>query len=432
MECEGSAPTQPQFLITDENQRATVLRELERIRNSRAFRNSERSKQFLSYVVEHALQGHTASLKERTIGVDLFHRTPAYPTGDDPVVRLKAGEVRRRLAQYYAEEERAPEIRIEIPVGSYIPEFHRSPAADSVPPSAASGAVRPRAARSKLRVWEVSLAVVVVALVATALVRRTGTQPRGLPALNEFWAPLFATPQPVLICIASPVVYTPSLKLFSEASRTHPGQYETQVEQFNTQLQLDPNATLKWKDIVPRVDIYVNKDDAAVAARLSNLFAQIHKASQVRAGHALSYDDLRNSPAVLVGAFNNNWTMRTTAELPFVFREQNGIGWIQESGTHGPAWRPGRDAQGNIILKDFAIVARLLNSETGQFLVIVAGVGMVGTEAAGAFVSRESTLETGLQLAPRGWQDKNLEMVLESEVIDAAAGPPRVLAAKAW
>jgi hypothetical protein len=430
MESGGSA--EPQLLLKDEEQQAAILRELERIRNSRAFRNSERSKQFLSYVVEHALQGQTASLKERTIGVDLFHRSPTYPTGDDPVVRLKAGDVRRRLAQYYAEEERAPEIRIEIPVGSYIPEFHRSPPADPIARPAAVGAVLRRAARSNIRIWEVSLAVVVVALLVTALVRRTGSQPRQLSALNEFWAPLFTTPQPVLICIASPVVYTPSLKLFSEASRAHPGQYDTQVQQFNAQLQLDPNATLKWKDIVPRVDIYVNKDDASVAARLSNLFARIHKVSQVRAGHSFSYDDLRNSPAVLVGAFNNNWTMRTTAELPFVFREQNDIGWIQESGTKGKAWRPGRDAQGNIILKDFAIVARLLNSKTGQFLVIVAGVGMVGTEAAGAFVSRESTLEAGLNAALSGWQKKNVEVVLESDVIDGAAGPPHVVAAAAW
>jgi hypothetical protein len=430
MECDGSA--QPQLVLADEEQRAAVLRELERIRISRAFRNSERSKQFLSYVVEHALQGQTASLKERTIGVDLFHRSPTYPTGDDPVVRLKAGEVRRRLVQYYAEEEGAPEIRIEIPVGSYIPEFHSRTPADSLHRPATSAAARTDEPRPKLRLWEILLAAVVLGVLATTLVRKAGSQSRQLSALNEFWAPLFTTSQPVLVCVASPVLYQPSLRLYTKASKAHPGQYDTEVERYNTLLQLDPSSTVRWKDMVADVDIYVNKDDAAVAAHLSELFARIHKVSQLRVGHAFSYDDLRDSPSVLVGAFDNTWTIRLTSELPFVFRERNGMGWIQRQGSQGPIWRPTWDAQGNIVLKDFAIVARLVNSKTGQLLVIVAGVGMVGTQAAGAFVSRGSTLEAGLRAAPVGWQGKNLEVVLGSEVIDGAAGPPRVVATTAW
>jgi len=110
--------------LLNEDQRAAVLHQLETILNSHVFRSSERCKQFLSYVVKHTLEGHDEHLKERTIGVELFHRPPMYATGEDPVVRVKATEVRRRLAQYYLEESHAPEVRIEIPVGSYIPEFH--------------------------------------------------------------------------------------------------------------------------------------------------------------------------------------------------------------------------------------------------------------------------------------------------------------------
>jgi hypothetical protein len=101
-----------------------ILLELERILNSRPFRSSGRSKQFLSYVVRNSLDGHLENLKERTIGTEVFDRDPNYATGDDPVVRVNAGEVRRRLEQYYYVAPTDTPVRIEIPLGSYIPEFH--------------------------------------------------------------------------------------------------------------------------------------------------------------------------------------------------------------------------------------------------------------------------------------------------------------------
>lgn len=106
----------------DANQ--VILLELERILSSRPFRSSGRSKQFLSYVVRNSLDGHLENLKERTIGTEVFGRNPNYATGDDPVVRVNAGEVRRRLEQYNYVAPTDTPVRIEIPLGSYIPEFH--------------------------------------------------------------------------------------------------------------------------------------------------------------------------------------------------------------------------------------------------------------------------------------------------------------------
>ena len=102
--------------------RELVLRELNQIVESCFFRKAARSTQFLRYVVEYALD-NTAPLKERTIGVELFERRRDYATGDDPVVRVQAGEVRRRLDQYYRALTTAPAIRVQLPVGSYSPVF---------------------------------------------------------------------------------------------------------------------------------------------------------------------------------------------------------------------------------------------------------------------------------------------------------------------
>src|ERR1700683_5402761 len=112
----------PGSLSLDEKAKQVILLELERILESPPFRTSSRSKQFLSYVVLNTLNGHVENLKERTIGVEVFQRDPDYATGDDSVVRVNAGEVRRRLEQYYYAAPTDTPVRIEIPLGSYLPD----------------------------------------------------------------------------------------------------------------------------------------------------------------------------------------------------------------------------------------------------------------------------------------------------------------------
>src|SRR6516164_8227245 len=100
-----------------------VREELERVLASAEFRTSKRSQEFLRYVVEHALNGQAEHLKERIIGIEVFGRSTDYDPGEDATVRVKAGEVRKRLGLYYAEQGAHDAVRIELPLGTYIPEF---------------------------------------------------------------------------------------------------------------------------------------------------------------------------------------------------------------------------------------------------------------------------------------------------------------------
>jgi hypothetical protein len=93
---------------------------------SDAFAGSKRCQEFLNLIVDHALAGHADDLRERMIGVEMFHRAADYDTSNDAVVRVRATEVRKRLAQYYREAKVAPPVRIELSPGSYVPEFHWS------------------------------------------------------------------------------------------------------------------------------------------------------------------------------------------------------------------------------------------------------------------------------------------------------------------
>ena len=104
--------------------RGAVLDQLERLLESRHFRNSKRYPAFLRYVVEHTLLGDMEILKERTLGIEVFSRASDYDSNADPIVRVTAGEVRKRIAQYYQEPGHEHEVRIELPLGGYVPHFY--------------------------------------------------------------------------------------------------------------------------------------------------------------------------------------------------------------------------------------------------------------------------------------------------------------------
>jgi len=90
---------------------------------SHVFAGSKRTQDFLRLIVGHALHGEFDSLRERMIGAEMFGRPVGYDTGSDSVVRVKATEVRKKLAQFYTESKEKPPLRIELPSGSYVPRF---------------------------------------------------------------------------------------------------------------------------------------------------------------------------------------------------------------------------------------------------------------------------------------------------------------------
>ena len=106
---------------------ALVRHHLKNVLGSHAFAGSKRAQDFLQLIVGHALDGQIDSLRERMIGAEMFGRPVDYDTGNDSVVRVKANEVRKKLAQYYLETEGKPAVSIELPIGHYVPRFHFEP-----------------------------------------------------------------------------------------------------------------------------------------------------------------------------------------------------------------------------------------------------------------------------------------------------------------
>jgi hypothetical protein len=212
-----------------------VRNHLEELISSHAFAGSKRCQDFLRLVVEHTLAGRMESLRERMIGVEMFGRQVNYDTSNDAVVRVKATEVRKRLAQYYLEASEHPALQIELPAGSYVPEFHWKPAAIPVIPPV----VLEREPRRQF--LSPAGAALLIALILTAALcgwlaienRRLRTILTGdakTPNLDYFWRAAFPANRNVQfvasdanLTILSDIMDGRTVSVFEYRSRAYPG-----------------------------------------------------------------------------------------------------------------------------------------------------------------------------------------------------------------
>src|ERR1039458_5729034 len=111
-------------LTLSEAEKNAIRGQLRRTLGNPFFSHSKRFPTFLQFVIEQTLAGEADNIKERTLGIEIFGRDADYDTASDPIVRVTAAEIRKRVAQYYQDPAHVNELRIALPSGSYIPRFH--------------------------------------------------------------------------------------------------------------------------------------------------------------------------------------------------------------------------------------------------------------------------------------------------------------------
>jgi hypothetical protein len=112
-------------LFTEEEKRA-IEAQLERLLANPYFSHSRRFPAFLRYIVNATVNGQADLLKERTLGIEIFAKSANYDTALDPIVRVTAAEIRKRIAQYYQDPGHGNELKVSLPPGSYVPHFQFS------------------------------------------------------------------------------------------------------------------------------------------------------------------------------------------------------------------------------------------------------------------------------------------------------------------
>jgi hypothetical protein len=400
-----------QRALTSLEDRQLILEELDAILASYHFRGSKRYPALLKFIVNAALENRSPDLKERILGVEVFGRDPGYDTNADPVVRISAGEVRKRIAQFYHENGHHSRIQIELPLGSYAPEFlQREPQAAAIPPGiqpsgllGLEGGARITRPRSLARLFGLGAILGTAALGMGFLYHhRQSAAVSDTTVLREVWAPMLQTARPVLIVLRTapprrmPAVSEP----ISFAEHMH----------------------------------YVSISIAVALAHLGGVLNELGKSYEVKEAPQTTLTDISSRPVILVGAMNNQWTMRLVSRLRFHFVFfPDGKERIEDSTNPGQAeWEFNALAPYASVTSDYAIVARFHDSTTQGPVMIIAGLGAYGTEAAGEFVQSPQYLAQLSKALPPGWEGKNFELVLRTDVIGYNAGPPVLLSAYAW
>lgn len=434
------AANSDRILGTREIAGARVQRTLIEICQSAPFRTSRQSRDLLQYIVNQSLDGHLELLKERLIGVNVFGRRPDYDTNVDPIVRLRAAEIRKRLAQFYQGDGSASAIRIEINPGSYLASFNettkkRMPEVQA--PVSSQGAGEDQAspvAEDQARLGSpkaprkgrhAGLAIVVFAAVCVAILLWLELRPK--PPIDEFWGPIVNGSRPVLIYSGANAVYMLSSRFMNRYEATHHlDPLESQGREFVVAMSSD--VKLEPGDLVGFKNDFATLGDLSANVRVASLLALHHSRFDLRLGEDIAFSDLHQSPSVLIGAFNNSWTLQLTGELPFVF-DRNLT--IRDQFNKKQIWTPAYAAEGRVAV-DYAVVTRVPRSKTGEALIAIAGITQSGTRSAAEFITDPEQIKALAASVPSGWSRKNLQFVLKTKVVNDVPTSPVIVALKSW
>ncbi len=399
--------------LVDGTPREAVHDQLDRMLASPYFSHSKRFPNFLRFVVNHTLNGTVDNIKERTLGIEIFGRDASYDTASDPIVRVTAAEIRKRTAQYYQDPEHREELRITLSSGSYIPQF-QWPANTAEPNSLVlaepgTAPVETHVAvpnrRSRHRLLLTGIAVGSIAALAGFLWWQQAQ--RG--AFEAFWGPVLNSPKPVLLCIADQMEY--SVIALRDASA--------------------PERQVELKDNLTAVVI----DDLNATVKVAGILQSHDRQYSLKGEGATNLDELRHGPTVFVGAFDNAWTLRLTNSLRYHFANDADMThlWIVDSTGSNQRWVIDRSVQmATNNYRDYAIVARFTDTNTGNLAVILAGVGRGGTRVAGEFLTDPADLAELQRLAKAAGDKKNMEVVLSTQIIDGEPGTPKIEATHFW
>jgi hypothetical protein len=187
--------------------------QVQRIIQSKAFRTSEVHRNLLQYLAEKSLSGTADSLKEYTVGLDVFAKPASYDPRQESVVRMHVARLRQKLAEYYRTEGMDDPVVVDVPKGGFKVTFEtREFASDSVAAPVAEALPRPERSHRKEIVLSVSLAVALVCALTFAAAfwhEKTARVPQAMtagelaPALQQLWGPLLGSNRPLMICLAA-------------------------------------------------------------------------------------------------------------------------------------------------------------------------------------------------------------------------------------
>jgi hypothetical protein len=440
-------------IVETEKDVELLQQHLKEVIEGAAFKTSQRSGQFLKYIVDQAIAGHFESLKERVIGIELFGRSPTYDTGEDAIVRVTASDVRKRLLQHYGKDGANSEFRIGLPLGAYIPEIARRPRssanghahltgsdteanhlADMPHPVLLQGpahspvrepVVEPSGSRvhAGFPRFPFIVGVCALTLVACAAIAwNRYSVVESVPRSSLLWSAFFRSPHPTQVVTSDPNI--------AEIDGLVGGQLS--VSDYANHKYISDPSKLTPEGMNLCRNILRGDKAAAVDVPIAVYIGQMALASSrnlsVRAARSIQIQDLATEDNfVFLGSPRSNpWSALFSDELDFRFEFdpkakteliRNERPRPQEASTYvptAPGWETGRS---------FATVALVKNPDQVGRVLLIAGATGEGTAAAGRFITDTPRLNATLKNCgvKTGSDIQSWQLLLQ---LNAMAGSP--------
>src|SRR5205823_10085330 len=371
-------------------ERAQNLAQIEKLLSSHTLHGSESLCKLLRYLANHSMDHPGLSPKEYQIATEVFGRQKDFDPHLDSMVRVQAGRLRTKLAEYYASEGPDDQIMVELPKGTYALAFHpRTHAAGrnhANPSHEAPNNLQANARTS--RSWivtVVALSVVLASAVAVATDRflnrriaeaRLASDNRDVPvAFHVFWKGFLTGPQEPWV-------------IFSNAAFV--GRPYVGMRYYNH--AKDSGAAI--------LDHYTGVGEVLAVHALDGVFGKLHQQIRVKRGSLFSLDDAKNNDLIFIGSPSENLTL---LEIPstkeFVFRQiASGprAGNVEIVNVHPQAGEPKSflaTPSDETLTDDYSVVALVKGLNPSRSELILAGTTTIGTQAAVEYVCQPDDLE---------------------------------------
>lgn len=372
--------------------RAQCFQQIEKLTKSHSLHSSESLCKLLRYLAEHSLDHPGIALKEYQIATEVLGRPAGFDPQSDSTVRVQAGRLRIKLAEYYGQEGIDDPILVEIPRGSYALTFTPRPskAGASAPTLVAVEPLEHKPVLSSNRGWAIAVLVLSVllaaSLVASAILlaqrprlQSAASQDAPPPHLQLFWNRFVASPQQPWV-------------IFSNGSFV--GRPETGMRYFNP--SSDERAFI--------MDHYTGVGEVLAIHQLDHVFEMLNRPLRVKRGALFSLDDAKNNDLIFVGSPSENLTL---LDIPgtedFVFQRIDSGPRKGDLAVINVHPQPGEQKffvgtpPNQPTTEDYAIVSLLPGLDPSRSILILAGATTFGTQAAVEYVCREDDLKNLFQ-----------------------------------
>jgi hypothetical protein len=395
------------------SEREQYLAQVERLVNSHALHGSESLCKLLRYLAKHVLDHPGTPIKEYQIATEVFGRSSDFDPQVDSMVRVQAGRLRGKLAEYYAANSSDDAVTVDLPKGTYVLAFHHRHHPPR-PPASAVEADQETAKANRSHRYLMAATVSLGLLLALAAFSILGL----LLTRNSARAGLAGGSE----------VAPAAFRVFWNGFVT--GQEEPWVIFSNAAFVGRPETGMRYYDTAKDkgafiLDHYTGVGEVLAVHELDRVFGLLHRQIRVKRGSLFSLDDAKNNNLIFIGSpFENLTLLEIPGTQEFVFRRMASGARKDEEAIVNVHPQPGEakeyfpSPRNAGLTEDYAVVGLVKGLDSGQAVLILAGTTTIGTQAAVEYVCRQSSVEELLLRLPvsQNGQLKPFEAVIRVKV----------------